>query len=178
MRTFPNPEPVLKTNLDFLIGELAMEIGDFRMARRAIEAVRTRRPPPGFVEQMEGRLALLEGQPEHAIEKLRPFCTPSPDHRPDIRCVMLAEALVATGNTPEAIRAIEAISRVPREIRRPGMQGAYDWLTMRDRLAQFYREAGRVSEAEPLEAELRLLLSVADADHPIKRRLDSISRLP
>jgi hypothetical protein len=51
----------------------------------------------------------------------------------------------------------------------------HEWLLARDLLARLYREAGRESEASPIEAELRALLALADADHLILQRLNGIA---
>ena len=47
---------------------------------------------------------------------------------------------------------------------------------MRDRLAQLYRQADRIADAERREVDLQLLLAVADDDHPVKRRLVQVTR--
>lgn len=43
---------------------------------------------------------------------------------------------------------------------------------MLDRLARFYRQVGRLDEADKIDDRLRILLRYADDDHPIKQRLD------
>jgi hypothetical protein len=55
-------------------------------------------------------------------------------------------------------------------------RSAYDWLTLRDRLSQPYRQAGRHAEADAVDSELPALLAVADDDHPIKRRVYTAAR--
>jgi hypothetical protein len=49
---------------------------------------------------------------------------------------------------------------------------AANWVVVRERLASLYRQVGRDDEAGRVVDELRHLLAVADADHPIKVRLD------
>ncbi len=46
------------------------------------------------------------------------------------------------------------------------------WVRVQGQLAQLYREMGRDEDASKIEAELRSLLALADADHPILRQLD------
>lgn len=85
------------------------------------------------------------------------------------RAVMaLSQAYVASGQQNRAVSLLVDASRSRIEF---GIDGAHAWLPLRDRLAQLYREMGRAADAEPIEDELAALLAVADADHPIKRRL-------
>ena len=51
------------------------------------------------------------------------------------------------------------------------LAAGWEYLALRELLAQLYRRAGRLSEADAVDAELLALLDVADDDHPIKRRL-------
>jgi hypothetical protein len=48
-----------------------------------------------------------------------------------------------------------------------------DWRRCRVLLAELYREIGWASQAQEVEAEVRRLLSVADPNHPLLRRLPS-----
>jgi hypothetical protein len=50
------------------------------------------------------------------------------------------------------------------------------WLKLRMRLAELYRETGRHADADRVCAELRALLAVADADHPLWPRLAKVDR--
>jgi tetratricopeptide (TPR) repeat protein len=89
---------------------------------------------------------------------------------------LLAEAWLALGNAGEAVKVLERASHVPRELQRPGVTGGLDWLMMRDLLAQTYRRVGRLAAAEAIERELRILLTFADSQHPIKRRLSALKK--
>ncbi|MEO7158494.1 MAG: hypothetical protein ABI039_13080 [Vicinamibacterales bacterium] len=80
----------------------------------------------------------------------------------------MARALSQTGDTPRAIAILE--DAVRDRLDYDTLQGSR-WLFVRDQLAQMYRRAGRLEEADRADAELRALLVVADDDHPIKRRL-------
>jgi hypothetical protein len=50
------------------------------------------------------------------------------------------------------------------------------WLKYRMRLVELYREAGRDTDADRLCEEIRALLAVADADHPLWPRLAKVDR--
>jgi hypothetical protein len=85
----------------------------------------------------------------------------------------LTDAWIARGNPARAITELEQAS-ASRTILDPlPLTWGLPWLTVRDRLAQLYRQAARIADAEIIESELRQLLVVADNDHPIKRRLSS-----
>jgi hypothetical protein len=49
---------------------------------------------------------------------------------------------------------------------------AHDWMPNALLLAELYRRDGRTSAAEPIEADLRRLLSTADSDFPLLIRLN------
>jgi hypothetical protein len=55
--------------------------------------------------------------------------------------------------------------------RRTGRPHGHNWIAAQADLARLYRQTGRGREAEPIEAELRRLLAVADPDHPVLRQL-------
>jgi hypothetical protein len=78
----------------------------------------------------------------------------------------LADAHRGQGHLDKAVTLLEDATR-----RRSELTHAWEWLRARDRLAELYRDAGRLSDAERVERELMVLLSVADEDHGIKRRL-------
>jgi hypothetical protein len=83
----------------------------------------------------------------------------------------MAVSLRAVGDLPAAIVRLERVgdSRA-KAVTNEGPQ-VYAWLRCRVRLAEFYREAGRQAEADRVFAEVRQLLSVAEADHPLSPRL-------
>jgi serine/threonine protein kinase/tetratricopeptide (TPR) repeat protein len=80
----------------------------------------------------------------------------------------LADALVPLGRTDEAIDLLE---RIPRARAVAGPSSGFEWLLVRDTLAELYLSTGRVADANRVDAELERLLAVADLDHPILRRL-------
>ncbi len=88
------------------------------------------------------------------------------------------ESLAAIlGRRGDIARAIQILERRPEDIclAWPGTTYAYE-LRNRLQLAQLYRRAGRVADAQAVEAELKALLAFADPDHPILialRRLET-----
>ena len=125
-----------------------------------------------------GQLALVQGRLDEAVRALGRVLRGSQgagDPGPLRAARKLADALVRQGRTDEATGALEAIHRVPTTA---GAASGYEWLKVRDLLARVYRNAGRVTDAERVEAELRSLLAVADATHPIKRRIEQLQRTP
>jgi len=85
-------------------------------------------------------------------------------------CELLADALVRVGQRQQAITELERCATVsPRFM---GVFNAAFWMTNLMRLADEYRVAGRVGDAERIEEQLRRLLVFADADHPLVTRLE------
>ena len=75
------------------------------------------------------------------------------------------------GDLPGAIRELERVSQGRTlAVTGDGWQVG-SWLRCRVRLAELYREAGRQTEADQVFNEVRTLLAVADADHPLRPRL-------
>jgi hypothetical protein len=81
-----------------------------------------------------------------------------------------ADAWLRKGDIEPAIIALESSTR-QRAATTFGASSAALWMRTRARLADLYRKAGRVTEAEAIEEHLRRLLAVADDDHPLKMRL-------
>src|SRR5206468_9014949 len=77
----------------------------------------------------------------------------------------LAAALINEGDVPRAIQVLEGNPDRFHEVIGGGT-GAY-WLRDRLELAKLYRGAGRVADAQVVEADLLKLLALADPDHPI-----------
>jgi hypothetical protein len=78
----------------------------------------------------------------------------------------------------DAVRSLRKRSRYwkPNPTHAEGAAGAstgFEWLRVRDQLADLYRRAGRNADARAVDSELLMLLAVADDDHPTKRRLAS-----
>jgi len=82
----------------------------------------------------------------------------------------LSEFYERRGELGSAIRTLEAASEEGfLALNRP--YGLSQWLCLRASLAQLYRQAGRLNEAEELEEDLRKRLIYADPDHPILRAI-------
>ncbi len=153
--------------------------GQHDLAREAIEILRSKPSGPGaaWMANLDAGLALAEGRPRDAIHVLEPHASEDTGQGYGLWLaanIHLADAWLAIGDATEAVRGLERVSSVPRELRRPDGLAQFGWLEVRDRLAQCYRRLGRVAEAEAIEAELRVLLRFADADHPIKHRLATL----
>jgi hypothetical protein len=84
-----------------------------------------------------------------------------------------AYALALDGDVTGAIQSFEPIRRGLNLVTQLPLVPTFgaQWLAMREQLAQLYRHAGRMTEADAVETELRRVLAGADADHPIARRL-------
>lgn len=126
-----------------------------------------------------GQLALAEDRLDEAARVLSRVVargSQSPGDPGPLRAARkLADTLVRQDRIHEAVAALEAVHRVPTMA---GMASGYEWLKVRDLLARIYRDAGRVTDAERVEAELLSLLAVADVTHPIKRRIEQLQRAP
>ena len=88
--------------------------------------------------------------------------------------LILAEAWREQDQLESAVRVLEQASSKKALLFAPmGGQNPVRWLRIRLMLAEVYREMGRDEDARKIEAELRALLALADADHPILRQLES-----
>jgi hypothetical protein len=90
--------------------------------------------------------------------------------------LLAAESLARTydrqGSIVDAIKTLEHFSAGPDRLWTPNGNGSFAfWLRVRAQLAQLYRKAGRIQDAQDLENYLRNLLQDADDDHPIKVQL-------
>jgi len=120
----------------------------------------------------EADLALSRGEPARAIELLNDVPTqlsigfgPFPSDLARVRAL----ALHALGDTDRAIAVLNEIEGDRHSVAQTSNVGL--WMEHRALLARLYRSAGRADAAAPIENELRKLLAVADADHPIVRQL-------
>jgi len=150
---------------------LFIRAGRLDEARLAVDAMRREaRAPADFAATWEAQLAIAEGQPERAIALLEPVLAGQAN---TVRSNDLADAWLLAGNLEEAIRVLERAAAEPR-LRQVG--AGHHWLEQQDRLARLYREVGREADAERVDARLRVLMTFADNDHPIKRRLDALAQ--
>jgi hypothetical protein len=121
----------------------------------------------------EGQLALAEGRVDQAERLLALALTRARGFGNASRSRIvrkLAEARLRAGDIDGAVTLLEGeLARRARTI--SGPSAGYEWLLAREKLGEVYRAAGRHTDAEAINAELRTLLAVADEDHPILRRL-------
>ena len=82
----------------------------------------------------------------------------------------LAVAYTSAGNPESAIALLEPLGDA-RAAAVSSQWRVYDWLRCRVLLAELYQSSGRHDDALRLAAEIRRLLGVSDADHPLLRRV-------
>jgi hypothetical protein len=127
---------------------------------------------PGYLDASRALLALHRGRAnapaelEEALRRLRPFNSGAALYG----FVALGRFYEGKGDYSNGIRVLEEANR-PNPADRRVFAAANASVHVRARLASLYRKAGRVQEAEQLEAGLRKRLKYADADHPIRRQL-------
>jgi tetratricopeptide (TPR) repeat protein len=129
---------------------------------------------PNTQLEHEGHLLVAEGRFAEGMAKLEPLtlARAGPLFATDDA---YAAALRAVGDLPGAIRHLEQIGEMRAHAVSHGAWQVTSWLDCRVRLAEYYVEAGRPSDAARVADEARRLLAVADADHPLRLRLE---RLP
>jgi tetratricopeptide (TPR) repeat protein len=124
-------------------------------------------------EFAQARLDLASGHIDEAIRKLSSVSIRRGERGISrLMCISVftADAWLLKGQIEPAIKALEESTR-ERAATTFGASSAALWMHTRARLADLYRKAGRVTEAEASEEHLRRLLAVADDDHPLKMRL-------
>ena len=80
----------------------------------------------------------------------------------------MAIGLEKEGKVQEAIDALEPFTRPATA----HLSDAWSWPQCRAKVAELYRKAGRAEEAARVEDDLRRRLAEADADHPLRARLE------
>ncbi len=88
----------------------------------------------------------------------------------------LADVWESAGNPLQVIRVLEETVVAPPNYGETGPAGVA-WIKAQVRLVETYREAGRFEAADALEAQVRRLMAVADADHPFFRDLEASAHL-
>ena len=146
--------------------------GQFARAERVI-AERERRGLGNWqsFDESYGQLRVLQGQYAEGVALLEWFTLP--ELRPKYKSYELAAlGKWRLGDVTGATQILEPIDR-DRFLAVAGPWAVSSWLRCRLLLADIYRDIGREADAIPIEQELRGLLAVADADHPVLRRLNA-----
>jgi len=118
----------------------------------------------------------LEGQPlalQTEVDRWRPLGTSAFY----LKSLELAEVWDKVGNVSQAIRVLEETVAQPPTFMGPPDPAGHWWLKAHVELVGAYRRVGRLAEADPLEAEVRRLMAVADPDHPFFRALAASSQV-
>jgi hypothetical protein len=121
----------------------------------------------GWLE-FEGQLRHAEGRHREAVEILEKIARDAAAPRLRMNEV-LAAARRGAGGLHGAIATLAFTNR--KSIAVMPNYAMYDWMRARVLLMELYREAGWVVQAGEVEGEVRRLLAVADANHPLLRRL-------
>ena len=164
-----------RRNFDLLHNHFgALVQGGWFGAAEWVERERDRRKvslPWYILADQVGQLRAAQGRYAEAIALMEPLKT-LPGNRFNVDDAM-AVSLRGIGDLPAAILKLERVSDSrAKAVTNDGWQ-VHSWLRCRVRLAEFYREAGRQAEADRVFAEVRTLLSVAEADHPLRPRLSA-----
>jgi tetratricopeptide (TPR) repeat protein len=150
--------------------------GMTREAEWVVAELRRRgeRRPWQFEADFIGQLRVAQGRFADGWILLEPLTQPEP--RPRYK-VFEAGALArrALGDVPGAIALLEPLGP-SRASAVSYVWSASDWLRCRTLLAELYDQAGRVQEADAVDADVRRLLTVADPGDPMIRRLDARRR--
>lgn len=79
----------------------------------------------------------------------------------------LAEGLVKAGEADAAIGVLEEIRARRGSVFNFTSHTGYLWMRVQKKLADLYRDVGRIEDARRVEADLLAQLAAADADHPL-----------
>jgi hypothetical protein len=79
----------------------------------------------------------------------------------------LADGLVNAGEAGAAIGVLEEIRARRGSVFNFTSHTGYLWMRVQKKLADLYREVGRIEDARRVEADLLAQLAAADADHPL-----------
>ncbi len=161
-------EQVLRLVLLTQTGRAESVEADLDWLRRQTERTDLDFLPPHVPGIVEGALSLAAGETEAAVELLEPSLAAERQRNSVTYFVgtdLLASAYRTLGRTESALRVLEIASR---QRHRSFPSGAMVWLRTESRLAETYRELGRDAEARRVEARLRDVLRLADAEFPIR----------
>jgi len=133
---------------------------------------------PGELEILRGEIAFARGDLESAIRELEEGTRLAQDlgRRPQFHLgsETLATALMKKGDARRAIEILERASERKFLAAVSNDSAVPYWMRNRLDLAKLYRHAGRIKDAQAIEADLSKLLTLADPDYPIRRELDRL----
>ena len=177
LRQLLKPE---RRNFDLLTNRLGMLViaGWFRDAQWVFREREQRgvRPTWDARADLEGQIRAAQGRYAEAVALMEPLQRIGDRNRSYVDDA-LAVSRRGVGDLAGAIRGLErATDRRARAVTEQDGWNVFAWLKCRMRLAELYREAGRHAEADRVCDEVRALLAVADADHPLWPRLAKVDR--
>jgi tetratricopeptide (TPR) repeat protein len=126
--------------------------------------------PKYQVDYARGELALARGQVPKAIRLLQASFDSTREKRRDAYALMTSETLARALEAQGDLTGAAQVLKLGTEYVIP-INFAYV-AQNRYQLLQLYRKLGRDQEARKTEAEIRAMLAVADADHPVLVALD------
>ena len=147
-----------------------VDAGELDAAKRSF--ARSSRPPAVTLDFAGGMIAMAEHRIEDAVSAFDRSLATYLDLDGHHVAVKLASALAERGDVERAITLLERFSAQRVPALRWNRWQAVNWLMVREQLASRYRQVGRHDDAAKVAEELRLLMAVADADHPVRVRLD------
>jgi tetratricopeptide (TPR) repeat protein len=123
---------------------------------------------------VRGQMALARAQTAEAVRLLEDGASECPS----AGSASLARALEQQGEWQSALRVLEEGAQERKVIYSTSGSGVRgeSWLREQWQRAELLRKLGREPEAREIEAELRKLLTYADADHALLRKLRDLSR--
>lgn len=146
-----------------------VEAGRFDEATRVINELTLLQTDQGSAEVEVAHIDLKKGQPDHALDILEHARPNTSGSQVFTRFEYLAQLYLRRGDRDRAISTLEASLEV-----RDSQMLAFWWMRNELRLAELYHEAGRDTDARPLETELDQRLSGADPTFPLLVRLRAV----
>ncbi|HKT33609.1 MAG TPA: tetratricopeptide repeat protein [Nitrospira sp.] len=121
---------------------------------------------------LDGEIALAEGHRARGISEIEKVVGDTRLNRHPVEFLAaetLADAYERENDLKSAVRLLERMSPDRAKVCGPsnGVGGGIYWMRTQLKLAQLYREAGRMQDAERVEDELGKLLAYADPDFPM-----------
>lgn len=149
--------------------------GMIREASQVAELARAEQPLD--VALVLGEVAAAQGRDAEAVAEIRTDFSRSPAFNTGIfgwwwrSHETVADALVRAGDLAGAISDLEAVVPLAKNANPQTGSHGYWCLRVRLKLADLYRQAGRLGEAETIERDMLRLLVQADPDFEIAARL-------